>query len=440
MWKTRLQESRAGRYLWLIWKDANKVDVFNDAYAMAYVTLFSLIPSLAACFALVSLFMPLFGENSDLLRNVESFILRNLATGSGAQAVEYLESFLANTDFKKIGITGLVSTLVTLTLLLQQIEVSLNKIFEVKEKRTMVQRFLYFWTILTLGTFCLAISVGTISSFAWTSRYLELSASQKIVRDVFYMGGMFFLFFVIYKFGPNRHVRLKSAMIGALVSTTFLIQAIRFFSYYVNNFTRYQAIYGALAALPIFLLWLYIMWIITLFGALVTKRAMDGLPQNHFNSNAFDLQVRPDYFEVILPFVVLLKTYEYYERAETCSADALSKELFVTSTVVRKAFSDLSAADLVICRHNEEKKGGVEEFFPRYPAHKMNFAEVKKRILGDADAWLDAVGDMEKPNDEHYQKALEAYLLASPDTLEAFIEVSSKNDGKTVKAKDFSPA
>lgn len=429
MMKTRILQAPPVRYLWLLWKDADRVDIFKDAYAMAYVTLFSLIPSLAACFALISLFMPLFGENADLLKKAEEFILKNLATGSGEQAVEYLESFLANTDFKKIGMTGLISTLVTLTLLLQQIEVSLNSIFEVKEKRSMVQRFLYFWTILTLGTFSLAISVGTLSSFAWSSRYLDLTLSQKIVRDIFYMGGMFSLFFVVYKFGPNRTIKTKSAAIGALVAAIILIQAIRFFGLYISHFTRYQAIYGALAALPIFLFWIYVMWIITLLGALITKRSMDGMPRGNFDSQIFGKQVKTDYFEVILPFIVLMKTYECYEKGEPATAESLSKQLFVTSTVVRKGFTDLKLADLVLCREASHKKE-EEEFYPRFPPHKLTFAEIKKRILGDADTWLGAVADDRGPEDDHYRTALLYYFGASTKTLDS-ISASTASSSPT---------
>jgi membrane protein len=417
MLKNKIKNNPAIKFLWLLWKDATKVDIFNDAYSMAYVTLFSLIPSLAAIFALVSLFTPLFGESSSLLKQAEGFILKNLATGSGEQAVHYLQGFLSNTDFKKIGATGLVSTLVTLTLLLQQIEVALNKIFEVKEKRTMVQRFLYFWTILTLGTFSLAISIGTLSSFAWSSRYFELTLSQKIVRDVVYYAGMTFLFFSIYKFGPNRHIKLRHALYGALTSTVLLTQAIRFFSLYVSNFTRYQAIYGALAALPIFLLWLYVVWLITLIGALITKRAMDGLPRGSFNSNFLNKDLKQDYFDIVLPFIVLVKTYECYERAEPCTAEALSKHLFVTSTIVRKAFSELAMADLVICRHNEGRKGGAEEFYPRFPSHKVTFAEVKLKLMGDANAWLEAIAEESINLDAKYREALASYLTSSNETL-----------------------
>ncbi len=417
MVKSRIKNIPAVRFLWLIWKEANKVDIFKDAYAMAYVTLFSLIPSLAAIFALVSLFTPLFGESSSLLKSAESFILSNLATGSGEQAIEYLQGFLSNTDFKKIGATGLVSTLVTLTLLLQQIEVALNRIFEVKEKRTMVQRFLYFWIVLTLGTFGLGISVGTLSSFAWSSRYFELTLSQKIVRDFAYWGGLTFLFISIYKFGPNRYIKLRHAFFGAVTATILFTQAVRFFSIYVSNFTRYQAIYGALAALPIFLLWLYIMWLITLIGALVTKRVMDGLPRGSFDSTFMNRDLKEDYFEIILPFIVLVKTYEAFERAEPCSAEHLSKELFVTTTVVRKAFSELALVDLVICRHNEGKKNGTEEFFPRFPSHKISFAAVKTKLMGNANVWLEAITEATHDTHIEYHEALIAYLTASEEAL-----------------------
>ncbi|MBC7660218.1 MAG: YihY family inner membrane protein [Chitinophagaceae bacterium] len=415
---TPVRNSTVFRYLRSLFEDANRVDIFKDAYAMAYVTLFSLIPSLAAIFALVSLFTPLFGENSSLLKSAEDFILKNLATGSGEQAITYLEGFLANTDFKKIGATGLVSTLVTLTLLLQQIEVALNRIFEVKVKRTMVQRFLYFWTILTLGTFSLAISVGTLSSFAWGSRYLELTFSQILIRDLVYWGGMFVLFLSIYKFGPNRHINVKNASVGAFASTVLLTQAIRFFSLYISHFTHYQAIYGALSALPIFLLWIYVMWLITLVGALVTKRSIEGLPNNAFHTTYLNDDIKSDYFQIILPFIVLIKTYEAFERAEPCTAEKLSKVLYVSSTVVQKAFSELLLVDLVLCRHNAGRKDGVEEFFPRFPSHKITFSKVKEKLLGDASLWLKAVAiEGDRHMTVHYQEALRKYLTAEEEIL-----------------------
>ncbi len=417
MVKSRILNFKPIKFLYLLWQDALRVEIFKDAYAMAYVTLFSLIPSLAAVFALISLFTPLFGENSQLLLNAEDFILKNLATGSGEQVIKYLQGFLANTDFKKIGITGFISTLVTCTLLIQQIEQALNRIFAVKEKRSMLQRFLYFWLILTLGTFCLAVSVGTLSSFAWSSRYFELSLSQKVIREVFYLGGMYLLFLSLYKLGPNRPIDLKKAAIGALVATTLLTQAIRFFSLYITHFTRYQAIYGALAALPIFLFWLYVVWVITLLGALITKRAIDGIPRGSFSTNHIEEDIKPEYFQILLPFLVLMKTYEAYEAAEPCTDESLAKELFVSTTMTRAALSQLQAADLIICKDKNTKKKHHEEFVPSCPAHRLTFAEARERILGNEANWLQSLREESLHADFAYKKAFDAYLTSSKQTL-----------------------
>ena len=81
----------------------------------------------------MSLFSPLFDQNSNLILDARRFILQHLASASGEQAIEYIEIFIANLDFKKIGISGFAGTIVTLILLLKHIEVALNKIFQVND-------------------------------------------------------------------------------------------------------------------------------------------------------------------------------------------------------------------------------------------------------------------------------------------------------------------
>ncbi len=319
-----------------------------------------------------------------------------------------------DTDFKKIGVTGLAGTIVTLTLLLKQMEEAINRIFEVIEKRSILQRFLYFWTFLTLGTFCLAISVGTLSSFAWSSRYFELTLSEKVFRDIFYLGGMYLLFLFMYKIAPNRPIPVLSAMIGALVSTTLLTQAIRFFSLYVSNFTRYEAIYGALAALPIFLLWLYIIWLITLIGALVTKRIIDGLPKETLEPRNILKLIRQDYMHIIVPFMALMKSYEFFARGESCTAERVSRALGLDSAQVIKAFSKLVAADFIVVRHSKRKS--TDEFYPRLAGNHLSFAQLKMALLGDVQAWLMNCGVGEGIS-EAYEKAMAFFLEGSDKTI-----------------------
>ena len=116
------------------WKDIQRCDVFHHAYSMAYVSLLSLIPSLSAIFAVLSLFSPLLESDSQFIGDVRRFLLEHLASGSGAQVVSQIEGFLQNLDVRKIGLTGFAGTLVTLILLLKQIEMALNRIFQVKNR------------------------------------------------------------------------------------------------------------------------------------------------------------------------------------------------------------------------------------------------------------------------------------------------------------------
>lgn len=390
LWK-RWQTTRAAHFLSLLWQDMSEKDVFNHAYAMAYVTLFSLIPSLAATFALISLFTPLFGENSSLIVEGRQLILKHLATGSGEQAISYLENFLSNTDFKKIGITGFAGTVFTLILLLRQIEMALNRIFEIDQPRPIFIRFVYFWTFLTLGTFSLALTVGALSSTSWGSKYLEVSVSLRILNDLISLLGIFAFFFSLYKVVPNRYIPLKKAAAGGIVAALLFSLAVRFFSLYIGSFTRYQAIYGALAAVPIFLFWLYVVWCITLLGGAVTKRAMDGLHEHDKELKNEHPHLEEAYFHSFLPFLVLVKVYESFEKNKGTGADSslIARDLCVSVSSVRKALHQLVSAELVLPSQPEILAAAAQAtYFPRLPLDQVSYRTMKERLIGDENKWI----------------------------------------------------
>ncbi len=126
--------------------DAERSDLFKHASGMAYVTLFSLVPSLAAVFALISLFKPVFGPGSQIFDLVQSFILTNLATGTGQMVTSHIRGFLANLNMTKIGLTGFLGLIFSLVLILRQIELAFNTIWQVSKPRHVIMRFIYFWT------------------------------------------------------------------------------------------------------------------------------------------------------------------------------------------------------------------------------------------------------------------------------------------------------
>lgn len=270
------------RYFFAITKslydDMDRADLFRHAAAMAYTSLLSLIPSLAAFFALVSLFTPMVGADTALIVQIKKVILQRLTAGTSLELIHYLERFLGNLNFGRIGFTGFAGILISLVLLLRQIELAFNGIFGVFRERNFFRRFIHFWTFVTLGTFIASLAVGIASGFNLANLFDvgRIKASWFSWAKVFSISGLIFFYMLLYKIGPNCSIKTKNAAIGAIVASILFTLANEFYGRFIGTFTNYRAIYGALAAIPTFLLWLYIIWIITLFGAVLVWRLQKG--------------------------------------------------------------------------------------------------------------------------------------------------------------------
>lgn len=401
--------------------DLERNDMFKQASAMAYITLFSLIPSLAAVFTLISVFRPFLGENSDFMVQIKGFILDNLAAGSGTHVVKYLDTFLANLDLKKIGISSFAGLLITLLLLLRQIEEALNRIWMVPKGRNFFKRFFYFWAFLTLGAFILSIVVGVTSDFDFSNLLSFDSSSLKKSSNGFFssMGtliGEFAFFFLLYKMVPNTSISFKEAAIGALLGSFLFHQASRFYGLYIKSFTNYQSLYGALAALPLFLFWLYICWLIILIGAIVAWRVREGFhfedkkdflddllkPENHLSST---------HLRTLLPFFIALEVYRKF--TEGAGAGRSCKELATALKVpiewVFENVDSLKKLGLVIaCKNRTEKDNDIddpfgEQLFPAFPPNSVKLSQLFTVITDPTIQWMTSWHN-ELPID--FQKAL----------------------------------
>ena len=356
----------------------------NHAYAMAYVTLFSLVPSLAAVFGVLYLFVPLFGKNLEILDHIKNLILKHLATGSGEEAIKQLDFLLTNTDFGKIGASGFAGMVITLALLLRQIELALNRIFEVETSRPIFYRFIYFWTILTFGTFLLALAVGTLASSQIAEPYLEVSMSLKIIREFVYNASLVSFFVLLYRVVPNRVIPWKHACIGGVMGALFFAQSLRFFSFYIKYFTKFAVIYGALSALPTFLFWLYVVWFITLLGAAITRRSMEGVESEHDSQpGGFD--------RIISPLWTLCGVYQSFQ---TGSGLGISKRELCHKTGLSTANCEysinlLEKASLIIA-HSIHDPGNdrIEKYFPSLPAEQVTLEQLRTLCFGQKSEWL----------------------------------------------------
>ncbi len=384
----------------IIAADFVRTDLLKQASAMAYVTLLSLIPSLVAIFCVLSLFAPLMAKGSNLIDKVQTFILQNLASGSGEAAVMYLDRMLEKLNLANLGWSSFASVLVTLVMLLRQIEEALNRIWHVRQGRNILIRFMYFWTFLTLGIVALAIAVGFSSGLElqkWLNpaKAVETSFMAPLISWILSVGGGFIFFFFLYKIVPNCFVKAKNAAIGAGLSALLLHEAGQIYGLYVAHSVQYTTLYGALAQLPIFLLWLYICWTIILLGALVSWRLQEGFPKEKANDglaaakSPTDL-LRNNQIRATLPSLALTLIHQRFQdgSGKGLSAQELAHQLKIPASWASEAVDALVDFGYVVAGQAEHTSDIVTiTYFPTKPSNLINLRDAAERITAAYQHW-----------------------------------------------------
>lgn len=391
---------------WTLVQDLLRLDLTKQASAMAYVTLLSLIPSLVAIFCVLSLFSPLLGKDGSLVEQLRDFILSNLAPDSGGAAVDYLDQMLGNLNLSTIGISSFASVLVTLVLLLRQIEEALNRIWLVRKGRNPITRFMYFWTFLTFGAVVVGVVVGFATRgslkkmFAAQGELVVATQGQGIVGSLIGWTGSFLFFLFLYKIVPNCRVMTRNAAIGAAVSAVCLSVASRIYTAFVIGSASYKTLYGALAQLPIFLMWLYVCWVIILLGALVSWRLQEGFPLDE-KEESLDTaqspveQLRNVQVKATLPLVALLAIHRKFTDGSGIGlcAQELAHALKLPLTWIAEAIDALESFGYVV--QAKPKDGDVEEvasatdpYFPTASAATLKIERITTDLGRPLSDWM----------------------------------------------------
>ncbi|HTP46282.1 MAG TPA: YihY family inner membrane protein [Casimicrobiaceae bacterium] len=242
------------------------VGLARTAASLAFTTLLGLVPLFTVAFAYVAKF-PLFGASQQAL---ESFLLKFFLPESAGVIHRYLTEFTAKTaDLKGI---GTVFVIVTAVLLVAEVESEINAIWGVKAPRSLARRIFIYVIGLTAGPAFIGVAVYFMSWLIDESVALVPLRSQTLAILVapiaFAVQAAAFTF--VYGFVPAQRVRFRRALVGGLLAAAAFELAKFGFRLYISHFANYQLIYGALAALPLFLLWLYLTWLIVLAGAAIT--------------------------------------------------------------------------------------------------------------------------------------------------------------------------
>ncbi|GAA5234648.1 YihY family inner membrane protein [Verticiella sediminum] len=245
---------------------AGEQHVGQVAAALTFTTVLSLVPLLAVVFALFTAF-PLFAQFRLAL---DEFMVKSLMPVTVADTVMgYLNQFAKQAS--RLSTLGGIFVFVTAVSLILTIDKAFNDIWHVRRQRTFVQRMLVYWAVLSLGPIMLGASLWTTSFLARESLGLvgDLSALAGLALTFVPMLVTGFCITIIFLVVPNRYVAWRDALLGGFGTAVVLELMKTGMAWYLTRFPTYTMVYGAFAILPIFLLWLYLSWLVVLFGATV---------------------------------------------------------------------------------------------------------------------------------------------------------------------------
>lgn len=240
-------------------------------YVAAALTLTSLLAVVPIMTVTLSVFAS-FPAFQRLGLQVEEFLFRNFVPTTGAAVQEYLARFVEQAS--RIQLVGIIFFVATAVLLISAIDKALNEIWQVKSSRPFIRTFILYWAALTLGPIMLGISIGLTSylvSFPTMFGTVIASGLQQFLYTIIPLALAAAAFTLLYLTVPNRPVRAFHAVIGGGVAAILLEVAKRGFAIYVTWVPTYRLVFGALAVLPLFLIWLYLSWLVTILGAEIAR-------------------------------------------------------------------------------------------------------------------------------------------------------------------------
>ncbi len=247
----------------LVIRDFGVNQCMLQAAALAYYTMLSLVPLLALVFALLKAF----GVQNIL----QPMILEKLNVGNGETA-ELILGYINNTQVTQLGAVGLVFLLIAVISLLTNIEQTFNSIWGVAEVRPLVRRVTDYLSVIIVGPTFVIGAISMTSSMA-SNTLVQALIEKKLIGTIYMLlfkvapfVFMWLAFTVLYVFMSNIKVEWRAAFIGGIVGGSLWQIAQLGYVHFQVGVGRYNAIYGTMAALPIFMVWLYLSWVIVLFG------------------------------------------------------------------------------------------------------------------------------------------------------------------------------
>ncbi len=378
-------------------REFNRNELALRAAALTFTVMLSLVPILAMSTAVVKGL-----GGSDQLKEVVFNYLETFDSGDGYvvddtesdtgngtdkqasnytqhlySAVERIFDYVEKTNFTTLGTIGVIGLILSVVLVLGNIEMAMNAIWHVESGRSITRKISDYLALLVLMPISLNIGLAAntvLTNESLLAKFSILLPMEWIQALVLRFIPVFFLaltLYVIYLFFPNTKVKTVPAMIGAVFAGFFWFEAQNLYIALQIGVSRYNAIYGSFATLPLFLIWLYLGWIFILLGAQIAYA--------YQNKGSLRLKrmLSPPSLRLAIAYDFLDYVQEKFQREEPATLDGFSEHYPVYQlSLIEETLDQLKEHNLV---HLTDEQSSI---MPSVPREKLENGKIISTILG----------------------------------------------------------
>ena len=309
------------------------------ASALAFATLLAIVPFVVLGFAMLA--------NFNALESLGDTILRSMADALMPSSSKAIEKYLTGVAHRStaLSVFGILGLLFTATALLNTMEEAFNDIWGITRARSWLAKFIIFWALLTLTPLLIAASLSIGSNVSGLPGVENVAAGAKALQETPFLLPWLIsslALAALYTLLPNTSVPIRFALIGGLFSGA-LFELTKFgFHFYVTQLANYEKTYGALATLPLFLIWLYLVWVVVLIGAEIVF-CLQHPEQSQKQRKQYDREGIAQFFA----HLILLRSAEAQHCGRMLTLQELSAETGIASNLMQEWLDRLCRLDLL---------------------------------------------------------------------------------------------
>ncbi|MDT8375664.1 MAG: YihY family inner membrane protein [Mariprofundaceae bacterium] len=337
------------RFIWRTIQRFIEDKCIQRASALGYASLLAIVPLVALGFSIFTSF-----QAFDVVAgNVRGVLLEYLLPTSQMAVEGYLDQVADKAT--ALSIFGILGLLFTATALLNTMEEAFNDIWRISRARSWLSKFITFWSVLTLSPILIGASITITSYFVALPVIRDVAEGASMVSQVPFLApwlissvAMTTLYIVL----PNTPVPYRYAILGGLVSGALFELTKLGFAFYITELANYEKLYGALGTLPVFLIWLYLIWVVVLIGAEVVFCLQHPEQSRQQGRIFFQPGIQKFYSHLIL-----LRTAQAMQSGESLYLKELTHETDIPDNILQELMDRLCESGLLKQVVNKDPQG-----------------------------------------------------------------------------------